>query len=71
MIVVEVFPKDVHAKLEVSIQEIAHILTFYDSARPLYDKVYGDSMGEEGDYMENNFIAQLRQVFDNVKKGVT
>jgi hypothetical protein len=70
MNVVDVYPKEVHANLEISIQEIAHILTFYDDARPLYDKVFSDSMGEEGEYMENEFIAKLRQVFDNVQKGM-
>jgi len=70
MNVVDVYPKDVHANLEVSIKEIAHILTFYDSARPLYDKVFSDSMGDEGEYMENEFIAKLRQVFENVQKGM-
>ena len=70
MNVVDVYPKEVHANLEISIQEIAHILTFYDDARPLYDKVFSDSMGEEGEYMENEFIAKVRQVFDNVQKGM-
>jgi len=70
MNVVDVYPKDIHASLEVSIKEIAHILTFYDDARPLYDKVFADSMGEEGEYMENEFIAKLRQVFENVQKGM-
>jgi hypothetical protein len=70
MNVVDVYPKDIHASLEISIKEIAKILTFYDDARPLYDKVFADSMGEEGEYMENEFIAKLRQVFENVQKGM-
>ncbi len=70
MNVVDVYPKEIHANLEIPITEIAHILTFYDDARPLYDKVFADSMGEAGEYMENEFIAKLRQVFENVQKGM-
>ena len=70
MNVIDVYPKEIHANLEIPIEEIAHILTFYDSAKPLYDKVFADSMGEEGEYMENEFIAKLRQIFDNVQKGM-
>ncbi len=70
MNVVDVYPKEIHAKFEIPIAEIAHILTFYDDARPLYDKVFADSMGEAGEYMENEFIAKLRQIFENVQKGM-
>ena len=69
MIVISIQPKDIHVTFEISIEEIARILTFYDDARPLYDKVFADSMGEEGEFMENEFIAELRQVFENVQKG--
>jgi hypothetical protein len=68
MNVVDVYPKEVYASLEIPITEIAYILTFYDSARPLYDKVFSDQMGEEGEYMENEFIAKLRLLFEDVQK---
>jgi len=70
MNVIDVYPKEVHANLEISVQEIAHILTFYDDARPLYDKVYADQRSEEGEYMANEFIAKLRLIFDDVRKGI-
>jgi len=70
MNIIDVQPKEVHATLEVSIKEIAHILTFYDSARPLYDKVFSDSMGEEGEYMESEFIAKLRVLLEDVQKRI-
>ncbi len=71
MKILDVQPKEVHVTFELSMQEIAHVLTFYDSARPLYDKVFADQRSEEGEYMTNEYIAKLRLIFEDVRKGVT
>ena len=62
--------KDAYVTFEVSIQEIARILEYYDSANALYVKVMKDSDMTTGEYMEDDFIAKLRLIFEDVTKGV-
>jgi hypothetical protein len=71
MNIINVQPKDVHVTLEVSIEEIARILDYYDLANPLYTKVMKDVDIKTGEYMENEFISKLRLIFDDVRKGLT
>ena len=70
MNIISVQPKDIHATLEVSIEEIARILDYYDLANPIYLKVMKDSDMKTGEYMDSEFIAKLRLIYEDVRKGV-
>lgn len=70
MNIISVQPKEVHATFEVSIEEIARILDYYDLANPIYQKVMKDSDTKTGDYMDGEFIAKLRLIYEDVRKGV-
>jgi len=70
MNILTVQPKQVHVTLELSIEEIARILDYYDLANPFYQKVMKDTDTKTGEYMEEEFIAKLRLIFDDVRKGL-
>ena len=70
MNILNVQPKQVHVTLELSIEEIARILDYYDLANPLYVKVMKDADMTIGDYMEGEFTAKLRLIFEDVNKGM-
>lgn len=70
MQILNVQPKQVHVTFELSIEEIARILDYYDLANPLYMKVMKDADTKTGEYMETEFIGTLRQIFEDIKKGV-
>lgn len=70
MEILNVQPKQIHVTFELSIQEIGHILDFYDLANPIYAKVMKDSDMATGEYMDGEFIAKLRQIYDDVRKGI-
>ena len=70
MKVVDIQPKDVHVTLELSVSEIGRFLDFCEKAMPLYAKVYKDSDASSGDYVAEEIALPLKDIFDDIKKGV-
>jgi len=70
MKILNVLPKQIHVVLELPIEEVERILDYFDLANPIYVKVMKDSDMETGEYMENDFIAQLRHMYEDVHKGI-
>jgi len=66
MKVVEVFPKDVHVRLEISLRELKMLQTYIQSSMPFYNKVVEDY--EERTFLEHNFIPEVRDVIEHVEK---
>ena len=70
MKIVDVRPKDIYVLIELPIQEIDQVIAFCDKAIPLYAKVHSDSNPETGEFITDVFVAQLKDISDQVKKGM-
>jgi len=68
MEVIDVFPKDVHAVIEFSSEEIRGILNFLEKAISLYAKVHSDGSAEQSDSVIEEFESQLKSVLKVIEK---
>ena len=67
MIILDIYPKDVHVKLELSVTQVNYILDYLD--RCTFDATIEPKMPENAkEYVEKVFFRELDRVTENMKE---
>ena len=67
MIILEVFPKDLHVKLEFSVTQVNHILDYLD--RCTVDATIDPKLSEDSKtYVEQVFFKELNKLTESIKE---
>ncbi len=67
MIILDVFPKDLHVKLEFSVTQVNHILDYLD--RCTVDVTIDPKLSEDAKtYVEQVFFKELNKLTESIKE---
>lgn len=67
MIILDIYPKDMHVKLELSVSQVNHILEYLD--RCTFDATIEPKMSERAkEYVEKVFFRELDRLTENMKE---
>ena len=66
MRVIDVYPKDVHVTLEISLKELKMLQSYIKISMPFYGKVVEDY--EERSFLEHNFLPAISDVIKQTEQ---
>ena len=66
MKILDVYPKEVHAQLELSIKELKMLRDFVENVVPIYGKVVEDY--PESSFIEHHFLPAVKDVVEQMDK---
>jgi len=69
--IIDIFPKDVHTRLEFSQQQVKYILDFLGRCTIEYNGEEEPDMAKAVDYVKNDFFKILEKVEGHMKGGVS
>lgn len=63
---IDVYPKDVHVHLEISLKELKMLRTYIENSLPVYARVHEEF--EEEQFLEHNFLPETKNVIEYAEK---
>ena len=69
MKIVDIIPKEICIKFELTEEETASLLDFFEKCMPLYAKVYSDSVTDECLSVPTEFNQMLTSILKEIEKG--
>jgi len=68
MKIVDIIPKEICIKFELTEEETASLLDFFEKCMPLYAKVYSDSAIDDSLSVPTEFNQMLASILKEIKK---
>lgn len=66
MKILDVYPKDVHAKIEIPLRELKMLRNYIKNSMPFYNKVVEDY--EERTFLEESFLPDISDAIEYTDK---
>ena len=69
MRIVDIIPRQICIKLEITKEECASLLDFFEKGLVLYAKVYSDSVTDDSLNVPTDFKSMLTSILKEIKEG--
>jgi len=69
MKIVDIIPRQICVKIEISKEDTQSLLDFFEKCMPLYVKVYSDSVTDDSLSVPTEFNQMLASILKEIKEG--